>query len=304
MMPRLYPLPGNEAFTAKLAAELKAQTGLLMVRRFPDSEVLVRYDTPPENQIALVCTLARADMQILPLLFAAGAAHSQGAAGVGLVAPYLGYLRQDQVFNPGEALTSHTFAELLSGSFDWIVTVDPHLHRYTSLDEVYRIPAAAVSASSAVAAWIREQVFEPVVIGPDVESTQWASAIAAEAGAPYTTFLKHRFGDRSVVLTPPDLKRWAGRTPVLIDDIISSGRTMVEALRLLREAGFPAPACIATHAVFSDQAREELAKAGAARIVTTDTIVHPTNEISVVPAVARAVESLTAARLEGAAHSR
>ncbi|WP_164119514.1 ribose-phosphate pyrophosphokinase-like domain-containing protein, partial [Stenotrophomonas maltophilia] len=84
--------------------------------------------------------LAQPNEKILPLIFAAATARELGAARVGLVAPYLAYMRQDRRFNPGEAVTSRQMAHLVSGAFDWMVTVDPHLHRYSDLSEIYSIP--------------------------------------------------------------------------------------------------------------------------------------------------------------------
>ena len=105
---------------------------------------------------------------------------------VGLVAPYLAYMRQDRRFKPGEAVTSREVAQLLSGAFDWLVTVDPHLHRYTSLAEIYRIPTHVTHAAPLISQWIKANVPRALVIGPDSESEQWVSAVASEAGAPFT----------------------------------------------------------------------------------------------------------------------
>ena len=112
----------------------------------------------PDRRIALVCTLDRPDAKMLPLLFAAAAARELGASQVGLVAPYLAYMRQDRRFKPGEAVTSREFARLLSGAFDWLVTVDPHLHRYASLAEIYRIPTRVVHAAPLISQWIRTRI--------------------------------------------------------------------------------------------------------------------------------------------------
>jgi ribose-phosphate pyrophosphokinase len=265
--------------------------GILDVHRFPDGEVLVRLDTDPGSRdVALVCTLARPDDKTLPVLFAAGAARAQAARSVGLIAPYLPYLRQDRVFHAGEALTSATFAATLSGHLDWLVSVDPHLHRYRALTDVYALNAQSVSASSEIAAWIGRNVTDAVLIGPDEESAQWVSAIAAKCDVPCTTLTKERFGDRSVKVTlPPDLARWHGRTPVLVDDIVSTGRTMREALKGLAAAGMPGGICVATHAIFAGDAYGELLAAGAARVVTTNTVPHESNAIDVTAAVAAAV---------------
>src|SRR3546814_2966154 len=83
----------------------------------------------------------------LPLRFAARAAREFGARSVGLIAPYLGYMRQDTRFHPGEAVSTPLFAQFLEEAFDWLVTVDPHLHRVERLQSLYRIPTAHVSAT-------------------------------------------------------------------------------------------------------------------------------------------------------------
>src|SRR5690606_29301909 len=110
----------------------------LHAHTFPDGETLVRVDAPVAGRpVAIVARLDHPDAKTLALLFAADAVRELGAAGVGLVAPYLPYMRQDHRFHPGEAITSRSYARLLSRSFDFLVTVDPHLHRWHSLAEIY-----------------------------------------------------------------------------------------------------------------------------------------------------------------------
>jgi ribose-phosphate pyrophosphokinase len=194
-----------------------------------------------------------------------------------LVAPYLAYMRQDRRFKPGEAVTSRQVAGLLSNAFDWMVTVDPHLHRYGSLDELYTIPARVLHTAPLISSWIRTNMSNPLIIGPDGESEQWVAAVAKDAGAPYSVLEKVRRGDRDVEIKLRDLSLWQGRTPVLIDDIISTGRTMVEAVRLLTH-GWPSPICIAVHGLFADNSDLLLERAGA-RVVTTNSVPHRTNAI-------------------------
>lgn len=293
MTPLAYAFPRNEGFTARLIQAWPAQRGGLSLHRFPDGETRVRLEPlPAGSDVALVCTLDNPDAKVLPLLFAAGAARELGARSVGLVAPYLAYMRQDRRFNPGEALTAAHLARLVSGHFDWLVTVDPHLHRYRALADVYSIPATAVSAAAPVAAWIRGNVRAPLLVGPDAESAQWVAAVAALAKAPHVVLEKVRNGDRDVAVSVPDVERWRDRTPVLVDDIISSGRTMIATVRHLVAAGLPAPVCIGTHAIFAARAYEDLGATGAARIVTANTIAHPSNDIDVAPLVAAAVATL------------
>jgi ribose-phosphate pyrophosphokinase len=287
------PLPGNERLAGEVARALGVEVLLLQTRSFPDGETYVRIDdVRPGEEVVVVATLARPDEKLLPLAFVADAVRDLGAARVGLVAPYLAYLRQDARFLPGEAVTSRTFARLLSSSFDWLVTVDPHLHRYASLDEIYAIPSRVVAAAPHLAAWIGAHVRDPLVVGPDAESEQWAAEIARRAGAPHVVLVKRRRGDRDVEVDVPDLSRFRGRTPVLVDDIVSTAHTMIEAVRGLRAAGFASPACAAVHAIFAAGALEELRAAGAGLVVTCDTIVHPTNAIGLAEDLAAAVAAM------------
>jgi ribose-phosphate pyrophosphokinase len=200
-------------------------------------------------------------------------------------------VRQDRRFKPGEAVTSREVARLLSGAFDWLVTVDPHLHRYGSLAEIYTVPTRVVHAAPLVSRWIKANVAESLIIGPDSESEQWVSAVAKDAGAPSSVLEKTRLGDREVVVKLRDKEQWSGRTPVLIDDIISSGRTMLEAVRLLSGEGQANPVCIAVHGVFAEQADVLLAEAGA-RVVTTNTVPHATNGIDLTPLLAGAIDEI------------
>lgn len=105
--------------------------------------------------IALVAQLPDPDRSIPSLLFLAHALRDLGAARVGLVAPYLPYMRQHARFKPGEAITSVAFAKIISAAFDWLVTVDPHLHRRASLDEIYTIPSEVVPSAPAIAVLVQ-----------------------------------------------------------------------------------------------------------------------------------------------------
>jgi ribose-phosphate pyrophosphokinase len=295
MTPLLFAFPGTERLAALLAPALGADIGKTVLRRFPDGETYWRYETPVAGRsVALLCTLDRPDEKALPLLFAAAAARDLKAARVGLIAPYLAYMRQDHRFQPGEAITSSYFAKIVSAHFDWLLTVDPHLHRRAALDEIYNIPARALHAAPLIAEWIREHVEAPLLIGPDRESEQWAAAVARGAAAPHLVLRKQRRGDREVEVSVPELARWRERTPVLVDDIISTGQTMIGTVRQLKRAGLPRAICIAVHGIFAGNALEELMQAGAARVVTTNTIAHSSNGIDISGLLAEGVRTLIA----------
>ena len=113
-------LPENEPLGRRVGELAQIPLGVVESRRFPDRETYLRIDAECEQKnIAVVCTLDRPDEKLLPLVFLADAVRELGASRVGLVAPHLPYLRQDRQFRHGEAVTSRTFAGLLSRYPDW-----------------------------------------------------------------------------------------------------------------------------------------------------------------------------------------
>lgn len=278
----LYDLGAAPGLVRKLVDGLDAEPGALALRRFPDGECYLRFDTPPaEREVMLVCTLDRPDLKTLPMLFAAATCRELGARSVGLVAPYLAYMRQDIRFRPGEAVTSRHYAKMLSAQLDWLVTVDPHLHRYDSLDEIYSIPSRSVASAPALAEWLSAHVIDPVLIGPDEESSQWVADVARMLDAPWLILEKRRSGDRDVEISVPQLDLHRGRTPVLLDDIVSTGGTMAAALAHVCAQGFAAPVCMAVHGIFAGDAEAALQASGVGRIVTCNTVEHASNAICI-----------------------
>ncbi|EEG09883.1 ribose-phosphate diphosphokinase [Pseudogulbenkiania ferrooxidans] len=293
----LLPLPGNEAMAAALLAQPalagQAERGELMVRSFPDGETHLQLLSEVDGaRVVLVATLDRPDGKLLPLLFAAALVRDYGAAEVGLLAPYLAYMRQDTRFHPGEGVTARYFAETLSPRLDWLVTVDPHLHRIARLEQVYRCATCVVHAAPAMAEWIAANVPKPLLIGPDQESQQWVAEVAALAQAPYLVLSKTRHGDRQVEVSRPDMTRLSGRTPVLVDDIVSTAHTMAETLQQLRQLGANPAVCVAVHAIFTEGAVELLNGAGAAQVVSCNTVVHSSNAIALERWLAEAIQNM------------
>ncbi len=285
----LLPLGDGHDMAHALARRGAGEVGDLETRRFPDGEHHVRLVSDPAGRdVAFICSLARVDDWFLSLAFAADAARELGATRVGLVAPYLGYMRQDIRFVSGEAVTSRTFARLVSRLFDFLVTVDPHLHRVHSLSEIYTIPTATLHAAPLLGAWIRDHVERALVIGPDAESEQWAREVAAVARAPVVVLRKERLGDREVRISFPDLSIYQGRTPVLIDDIAASGRTLAAAAQALMALGFAKPVCAVVHPVFGGDAFEVVSEVSQ-RVVSTDSLAHASNAIPLAPLLAEAL---------------
>jgi ribose-phosphate pyrophosphokinase len=198
-------------------------------------------------------------------------------------------MRQDKRFHTGETISAQHIARLIADHVDWLVTVDPHLHRITDLSQVYSIPTRVVHAASSIAAWIKQHIAKPLLIGPDEESAQWISDVAQQADAPFVVLTKIRHGDRDVQISLPDLEKWRDYTPILVDDMISTAGTMIKTIGHLQQLNMPAPICITVHAVFAQNAYGDLRTSGAADIISCDTIVHASNRIGLVEEIGRGV---------------
>jgi ribose-phosphate pyrophosphokinase len=256
-------------------------------RRFPDDELYLRVCAPVDGErVWIVANLARPDTQLLAVLLLARTLRAQGAAFVGLVAPYLPYLRQDTAFRPGECVSAPHFCALLDAQFDALITVDAHLHRIARLDALFTIPARNLGAAVLLARQVARELDAPLLVGPDSESAQWIEEAARAIGCPWCVLQKTRHGDRTVSIQgdlPPAARDC---TPVLLDDVCSSGATLAEASRLLQHAGLPAPWVAVVHGLFAAGAETALRASGVTRIFTTDSIPHSSNAAGLAPLLA------------------
>jgi ribose-phosphate pyrophosphokinase len=292
--PLLITLDGAEHLADAVAETAAASRTSLERRRFPDGESYICLPGGLEGRdVVVLAGLDRPDDRILAALFVLSTARELGARSIGLVAPYLPYMRQDERFRPGEVVSARLFCALIDERVDWVATVDPHLHRTPHLSDVFRCSALSVSAANPMAEWISARCDNPVIVGPDEESAQWVRQVAARCGdAPWAVMSKERSGDRQVEVSTVDEVDVRGRDVVLVDDIVSSGMTMVKAAEQLAEQGAGKIFALATHALFAPGAAEVLATSPISLIATGDTVVHNTNQFSVAAELGKAVRGL------------
>ncbi len=281
MKPLLLSLYTPSSFLDGFKDSSQFDLGNLTVREFPDQESYIKYDSDVKKRnLVFIVALDKPNTKFLPLIFALKTARELGASNIGLVVPYLPYMRQDKQFLSGEAVTSKYFSKMLADSIDWLITIDPHLHRYHSLNEIYQIPTTVLHANDLIANWIQHHVSSPLIIGPDSESEQWVATIAKTINTPYKILEKTRKSDNIVQIKFPNLNDYQDFTPVLVDDIISTGTTMIEVIKHLKNIKMKAaPICIGVHAIFAHHAYENILAAGAKSVITCNTIEHVSNAI-------------------------
>ncbi len=275
---------GNSVKLAKsLASKLKVKFSPLTIASFPDGDIYLKFNTSLKGKKLVIVQSfhPHPDMSLFDVVFAAETAKDLGAKKVILVAPYLSYMRQDKRFNPGEAVSSRIMAKLLNNSIDKLVTFDPHLHRYSSLKDIFKISAKKLTANTLIADYIKKKIKHAVVMGPDSESYQWAEEIAKIRGLDATILKKTRFSSRKVKVKVTNKIPLRGKNVVIVDDIISTGHTIIEAAKEAKKQKAKSVTTIGVHGLFVENALSKLRK-NKINVVTTNTIETKYSKINVV----------------------
>ena len=271
----------------KIAKHLKTEYSGLFAEHFPDGETHLQFKTNVQNKkIIFVQTMhPKPNDAFVEAIFAVSTAKKLGAKEIVLVAPYLAYLRQDKMFHKGECVSNKILANLLS-VFDRIITIDPHLHRINKLSEIFTTKTTTLSAIHSVSEYIIQNKINAILIGPDIESSQWASKAAQETGLPFIILHKKRY-NATTIKTKVDANV-SGKNVIIVDDIISTGHTMLEPRKQLIKLGAKKIVCIAVHGLFTNNALELLKKTGA-EVLSTNTIPTKASKIDISETIANAI---------------
>ncbi len=274
---------------ARLAAALACPLAIVERHAFPDGETRLRLPPALPGRVIVLRGLQDPNAKLTHLLLAAGGARDLGAAQLILVCPYLAYMRQDLAFTPGEVVSQRVLGRLLGARFDGVITVDPHLHRVATMDEVlHGGDGLALSAATLLGAHAARQVPGALLVAPDEEAGQWVRAAAQALGLDHAVCVKQRHGDRDVTVTLPAVDV-AGRAVVLLDDVASTGRTLAAAARGVLARGAATVDVAVTHGLFIGDAMDQLRAAGVRHVWSSDCVPHESNAVSVVPLIAAAV---------------
>lgn len=287
----VHSLPSAARDAALLASRLNVPLHDIGVHRFPDGELRVTVAAAAATTI-LYMPLDRPNDKLLTLLFAAEALRRGGARRLVLVAPYLCYMRQDAVFNAGEAVSQKVIGGLIARTVDRVITVDAHLHRTKDIGAVFPgIEAQDLSAMPAIAKALRGSL-EPgtIAVGPDEESQLWVSDLAGRLGIECAVAKKMRRGDRSVEISFDDTTRFAGRPVLLADDMVSSGGTLIACARALTAAGATTFDAVIVHALYPPEAAGDFSRAGIRSVRSANSVPHPTNAIMLDEILAAALQ--------------
>lgn len=266
--------------------------------RFPDGELKLRLAAALPRQVVVLRSLNDPNEKLVELLLLATTARTLGAQHLTLVAPYLAYMRQDLAFHAGEVISQRVVGSFIAGLFDALITVDPHLHRVSTLAQAVPVAQPLVlSGAPLLGDWIAQHRAQPLLIGPDEESAQWVAQAAQRHGFDNAVCHKTRHNDHAVQVRLPQVDV-AGRQVVVMDDVISTGHTVAQATKMLLAAGARSVDVAVTHALFAPGALALLKQAGVGEIWSTDCIAHASNQalmaVPLAQALARVRESAQA----------
>ncbi|MFB6189796.1 MAG: ribose-phosphate diphosphokinase [Halapricum sp.] len=269
-----------------LAAELAAVTGDRLARveyeRFPDGELKVRVPDPPTDRAVVVASTPTSDAH-LELLQLQDALREAGVDKIVTVLPYMGYARQDRVFESGEPVSARAVARAIATGTDRVLTVNPHEPAVT---EFFDVPASVVDAAGQLAEPLPADLERPVFVSPDEGAIDIAETVQAAYGRGEVDFFeKTRHSSTEVEIEPSDAAV-AGRDVVLTDDIIATGSTMSEAVAALRERDAAGVFVTCVHPMLASNAVLKLSAAGVDAIHGTDTLERAVSDVSAAPAIA------------------
>ncbi len=266
------------------AQALAKQAGLkyaeVTIHHFPDGESKLQLPPQLPEEVILCRSLDKPNDKLVELILAAQGARDIGVKQLTLVVPYLAYMRQDIAFHPGEVVSQRIIGQLLANYFDRVITVDSHLHRIHKLSEAIPIEAAInITATRPMGEFLQGKVDKPYLLGPDAESEQWVSSIAMHDNWDFTVATKKRLGDAKVEVNVPKAD-YQDRNVVLVDDVASTGKTLIKAAQGLRPYQPKSISVLVTHALFLGNSIRELRQAGVNNIWSCDSIPHATNKVS------------------------
>lgn len=265
----------------KVASLTNSQYSKITSRKFPDGDSYIKLEKSPKNKkfVMIVSFAHEPNTKIIETLFAAKTAREYGARKIILIATYLPYMRQDARFNNYEAISAEIILPLLAHNVDELIAIDPHLHRIKKLAELSS-NAHSITSNSLIANFIAKKFKDYQLVGPDEESHQWDKLIAKALNRDATILKKQRLSSYKVRITSKKL----GKKILIIDDIISTGKTILETIKIAKKQGAQKIVVIGIHGLFINNCDREIKKY--AELISTNTVPNAYAKIDVAPLIA------------------
>ena len=272
-----------------LAKELASVMGCDYIQAatttFPDGECYTRIDAEKLDDDVIIVQTTSPDSKRIELLLLQDAVRRLGAKSITLVIPYFGYARQDRVFKPGEPESAKVMCQHLDMNCDRVITVD--IHKEAVLN-YFNHPHKDLKAAPVIAEYFKGKGID-MVLSPDIGAAGRAKMVGEVMGVPYDHLEKTRLSGTDVRIAPAkaDVK---GKKVLIVDDMISTGGTIIAAAYALREAGAAGISVACTHGVFVNNAIEKFTGSSLDALLSCNTLNNPVSHISVASLIAEAIK--------------
>jgi ribose-phosphate pyrophosphokinase len=282
--------PGSIDLADKIARRLGAHLAVASLKIFSDGESSIKLGTVGKNCIIVQSTNPPTDTHLIQLLMMAKKCTDDGAQDVCAVIPYLGYARQDRAFLQGEVVSISLVAKLFESiGLKHIITVDIHselaMSYFGSIQNVSSVPLLADYAS-------KMRLHDPIAVSPDAGGTNRAKDFARHLDIDVVVLKKSRHrvtGDVTVEeILDIDISK---RDAIVIDDIISSGGSLIKAAEVLNKKGVGKIYAMCAHALLINDAAQKIKSAGVEDIVSTNSVPSQYSKVDLSPELALALKS-------------
>ena len=278
----------SQKLAANIAREMDDVLCPIESRKFPDGERYVRIKQDVEDGVVVVqSTGYPQDENLMELFLILKTIRNMGITDIRTVIPYFGYGRQEKSFNYGEAVSAEVVCQLIEfAGASSVYSINLHEQ---SICDLFKIPAYNLSAMPAIADYVEQNVEDPVIVAPDKGALGFAQEVASILNCESDYLEKVRLSPEKVETKPKNLDV-KGRDAVIIDDIISTGGTIVNACGILKEHNANKIVVSCVHPVLVGDALLKIFAAGADDVVGSDTLKSEVSSVSVASIVADALE--------------
>ncbi|MUT64951.1 ribose-phosphate pyrophosphokinase [Paenibacillus sp. NEAU-GSW1] len=291
---RIFSGSSNPVLAQKIAEDLGLTLGAIKMSRFKSGEVYVHYEETIRNcDVFLVQSFSHPiNEHFIELLVMIDAAKRASAKTINIIMPYYGYARQERKAAPREPISAKMVADVLTTvGANRVLTIDLHA---PAIQGFFNIPVDHMTALDLISDYLKSKnIKNPVVVSPDAGRASTAEKLANYLDTSFAIMIKKRpaHNESSITHVIGDV---AGQTPIIIEDLIDTGNTIVNVVESLKERGAEDVYVCATHPLFSGNAIERLDHPNIKEVVVTDSILMPDNHperftvLSVAPLLAEA----------------
>lgn len=273
--------PASIGLGGKICSLLGLEKINVYTKEFPDGEVYVRLlgDVKDADALIIQSLSPPQNKNLIILLQLISAFKANGGKDAFVIIPYMAYARQDRIFLPGENASAHLIAKMIEAAgADYVAIVEPHSENATQGFKNKII----IDVTNSFAKYYLENGFKGAyVVAPDKNAAVRARRLAEMIEGGFGWVEKVRDKETGGISSSEGELNPSGRKTILIDDIISTGNTIIEAMKLLKAKGALHISVACIHGLFVDNAYDKIKNAGALSILSSDTVENQYSNISV-----------------------